>query len=115
MAPGGTCDRRWADSAIASMDPATGNGKRAVVGPATRLVRERIVRPIPFEQKTESHAHGNLVFNATEQAAEVHRQAFEGRRRRRGRRGLRNLDRLCYIGVVEMGWVSLVESFFDAS
>ena len=38
MAPGGTCDRRWADSAIASMDPATGNGKRAVVGPATRLV-----------------------------------------------------------------------------
>lgn len=78
MTPGGTCDRRWADSAIISMGPATGNGKRAAtVGPkpaAGPQVGQPGVEAIPFVHKTEPRPYTNLVFNATEKANAVERQ-----------------------------------------
>jgi hypothetical protein len=68
MHPGGTCDFRWADAAIVSMGPATGNGKRAVgAKPTPGLVAGQPgVRVLPSEHKSVVTQHKNLVFNKSE-------------------------------------------------
>lgn len=89
MTAGGTCDRRWADSAIISMGPATGNGKRETAGqkPTTKLVPgAKDVYTIPFEQKTAPHTPKNLVFNSTEKAAAASRQASWAKKAQRSKR-----------------------------
>lgn len=72
MIPGGSCDRRWADSAIIS----TNNAKRAVSAkPTTSLVPGAPnVFTIPYQQKSEVTTFRNLMFNATEKSNAVARQ-----------------------------------------
>ncbi|KFY40588.1 hypothetical protein V494_03439 [Pseudogymnoascus sp. VKM F-4513 (FW-928)] len=70
MIPGGQCTFRWADAAIVSMGPATGNGKRAVgAKPTPGLVAGAPgVKEIPFEHKSKVTQYKNLHFNEAQSA-----------------------------------------------
>ncbi|OBT40697.1 hypothetical protein VE00_08902 [Pseudogymnoascus sp. WSF 3629] len=70
MIPGGTCTFRWADAAIVSMGPATGNGKRAVgAKPTPNLVAGQPgVKELPFEHSSKVTQYKDLHFNEAESA-----------------------------------------------
>lgn len=80
MIPGGTCSRRWADSTIVSMGPATGNSKMVrkeakAPKPAAALTADMPnVYEINDKHVSQVTTYKNLVFNATEKAAAVERQ-----------------------------------------
>ncbi|OBT66254.1 hypothetical protein VE03_04345 [Pseudogymnoascus sp. 23342-1-I1] len=81
MTPGGTCTFRWADAAIVSMGPATGNGKRAVgAKPTPNLVAGQPgVKVLPFEHSSKVTKYKNLQFNEAE-SAKASKFAVERRR-----------------------------------
>lgn len=81
MIPGGSCTFRWADAAIVSMGPATGNGKRAVgAKPTPNLVAGQPgVKVLPFEHSSKVTEYKDLHFNEA-QSAKASRFAVERRK-----------------------------------
>lgn len=81
MIPGGSCTFRWADPAIISMGPATGNGKRAVgAKPSPNVVAgQPNVKVLPFEYSSKVTEYKNLQFNEA-QSAKASKFAVERRK-----------------------------------